>query len=109
MVRCALAYQANNVRQTGHSVPSSKADLVGAPDFDFNSTFSTLIHSIPEDLKVFCMQEFLPEMRVAAEGVQWSPQERIKFETDTIGTVLKLLYAFLWQVFRFDSKDFFFL
>ncbi len=59
--------------------------------------------SIPEDLKVFCMQEFLPEIRNATANFDLHGEDFIRFEVDTFGTVFKLLYAFLWQV-RIELK-----
>ena len=44
---------------------------------------------MPEDLRQFCLVDFMKEVRDAtAQG---------RIEGNTIGTVLKLLYAFLWQ------------
>lgn len=52
-----------------------------------------------EDIKVFCLQEFLPEIRNVVTKNQTLPHnEWLAFEGNTFSTLIKLLYAFLWQV-----------
>ncbi len=65
-----------------------------------------LFFSIPEDLKVFCLQEFLPEIRNATEDIELSSEEFIRFEVNALGTVFKLLYAFVWQVRKVQNQNF---
>ena len=52
---------------------------------------------MPVDLKQFCLIDFLAEVRNATSHIELSVTEKGKIEGNTIGTVIKLLYAFLWQ------------
>lgn len=52
---------------------------------------------MPEDLRQFCLVDFMKEVRDATAHIQLSVAEKGRIEGNTIGTVLKLLYAFLWQ------------
>lgn len=53
-----------------------------------------------EDIEATCLQEFIPEMRLILNQseILLTSDEFFKLEGNTIGTVIKLLYAFLWQV-----------
>ncbi len=53
---------------------------------------------MPEDLRQFCLIDFLGEVRNATSHIQLSVTEKGKLEGNTIGTAIKLLYAFVWQV-----------
>ena len=53
--------------------------------------------SMPEDLRKFCLEDYLGEVRQATSHIQLSLEEKGRIEGNTIGTVMKLLYAFLWQ------------
>jgi hypothetical protein len=52
---------------------------------------------MPEDLRQFCLIDYLVEVRAATSHIELSLAEKGQIEGNTIGTVLKLLYAFLWQ------------
>jgi hypothetical protein len=52
---------------------------------------------MPEDLRQFCLIDYLAEVRLATSHIELSVAEKGKIEGNTIGTVLKLLYAFVWQ------------
>ena len=52
---------------------------------------------MPEDLRKFCLEDYLGEVRQATSHIQLSLEEKGRIEGNTIGTVMKLLYAFLWQ------------
>ena len=52
---------------------------------------------MPEDLRQFCLIDFMKEVRDATGHIQLSLVEKGQIEGNTIGTVLKLLYAFVWQ------------
>ena len=54
--------------------------------------------SLPDDIKLFCLQQFLPEIRNATNYIDLPSDEFFKFEGNTWTTVFKLVYAFLWQV-----------
>ena len=53
-----------------------------------------------EDIEATCLQEFIPEMRLILNQseITLTSDEFFKLEGNTISTVIKLLYAFLWQV-----------
>ena len=52
-----------------------------------------------EDIKVFCLQEFIPELRREVLKNRTLPiSEFLQFEGNLSSTLIKLLYAFLWQV-----------
>ena len=47
----------------------------------------------------FCFNTYLPEARMATKGILPLPdEEKSKLKGNIFGTLLKLLYAFLWQV-----------
>jgi hypothetical protein len=52
---------------------------------------------MPEDLRQFCLIDYLAEVKAATSHIELSLAEKGQIEGNTIGTVLKLLYAFLWQ------------
>ena len=50
-------------------------------------------------MKEFCFDTYIPEVRVALEDVlPITDDEKSKLRGNIGGTLLKLLYAFLWQV-----------
>ena len=53
---------------------------------------------LPDDVKIFCLQQFLPTMRNATEHIELPSDEFFKLEGNLLSTGLKLIYAFLWQV-----------
>jgi hypothetical protein len=55
------------------------------------------IFSMPEELRQFCLVDYLAEVRAATSHIELSLAEKVKIEGNTIGTALKLVYAFLWQ------------
>ena len=54
--------------------------------------------NLSDDIKIFCLQQFLPEIRNATSYIDLPSDEFFKFEGNTWSTALKLVYAFLWQV-----------
>ena len=50
------------------------------------------------DIKEFCVQELLPEVRMATKNLNLPMEEFSKLEGNTFSMVIKLIYAFLWQV-----------
>ncbi len=62
---------------------------------------------MPEDLKQFCLIDFLAEVRNATSHIELSVTEKGKIEGNTIGTVIKLLYAFVWQEEALVTNDIF--
>ena len=65
-----------------------------------NRSYSVLISisSITPDIKEFCIGEFLPELRLATANFNLPQEEFLRLEGNTYSTLIKLLYAFLWQV-----------
>ena len=57
-----------------------------------------ILFRITDDIKIFCVQEFLPEFRSITNNETIPQEEFLKFEGNAVSTVIKLLYAFLWQV-----------
>ena len=53
---------------------------------------------LPEDIKEFCLLTFVPEIRNATRHIKLTSDEFFKFEGNAFSTVIKLVYAFLWQV-----------
>jgi len=50
------------------------------------------------ELKEICVEKFLPAMREATKDFRPLPlEERVEFGKNLVGTVVKLLYAFVWQ------------
>lgn len=64
-----------------------------------------IFSDIPEDVKVFCLEDFLPEVRVATSHVNMTAEEKSKFQGNTFSTLIKLVYAFLWQEEVLTSND----
>ncbi len=52
---------------------------------------------VTEDAE-FCVETFLPEIESATESIELSEAEREELLGAMLGTAVKLLYAFLWQV-----------
>ena len=53
---------------------------------------------LPEDIKIFCLQQVLPEIRTTTQNINLSGDEFFKLEGNVLSTGAKLIYAFLWQV-----------
>ena len=59
--------------------------------------------SITPDIKEFCIGEFLPELRLATVNFNLPQDEFLRLEGNTYSTLIKLLYAFLWQVIHTNT------
>ncbi len=64
------------------------------PDY---SMFIASFARVTEDAE-FCVETFLPEIESATESIELSEAEREELLGAMLGTAVKLLYAFLWQV-----------
>ena len=54
---------------------------------------------LPEDMTEFCLKTYVPEVRLATDNVLPLPdEEQSKLRGNLFGTLIKLIYAFLWQV-----------
>ena len=60
--------------------------------------------SITPDIKEFCIGEFLPELRLATVNFSLPQDEFLRLEGNTYSTLIKLLYAFLWQVINKNTN-----
>ncbi len=57
----------------------------------------SFFHSMPEDLRQFCLVDFMAEVRASTSHIQLSRAEKADLTGNLLGTVLKLVYAFVWQ------------
>ena len=52
------------------------------------------------EIKEFCLETFLPEVRVATLAIQPLPdEEKTKLMGNFLGTVIKLGYGGIWEVY----------
>ena len=65
---------------------------------------SNVFFSITPDIKEFCIGEFLPELRLATVNFTLPQDEFLRLEGNTYSTLIKLLYAFLWQVINKNTN-----
>jgi len=63
--------------------------------------------SLPELIREFITSEYLPEIRNATADLELGILEKAQLELDTAGTLIKLIYAFLWQEYVLTSADIF--
>jgi hypothetical protein len=64
--------------------------------------------SLPDDMKEFCFDTYLPEVRIATKDILPIPdEEKSKLRGNLFGTLFKLLYAFLWQEVELTDNGFF--
>ena len=62
-----------------------------------------------EGTREFILDHYLPEIQKAtAHMLPLSPEEKSKLRGNVIGTLMKLGYAFLWQVMSMSQMNFFF-
>ena len=52
---------------------------------------------VSEEIKFFLADEYLPEVRNTTGNLQLTPEEKSKFLANSLATVAKLTYSFLWQ------------
>ena len=61
--------------------------------------FSNISNRLPMEIKEFCLETFLPEVRVATSTILPLPdEERTKLVGNFVGTVMKLGYGGIWEV-----------
>ena len=56
-----------------------------------------LWYSMPPNLAEFMSKDFKGEVRKALSHIKLSSEEKTRIERNTFGTILKLLYALVWQ------------
>ena len=64
-----------------------------------NTNTNTITHN-----QVFVMDAFLPAIRSASSHHYLGLTDRLELLTNTVFTVAKLLYAFVWQVGIFEAQ-----
>jgi len=65
-----------------------------------------LFTEITPDIKEFCVGEFLPELRSATGNFNLPQEEFLILEGNVFSTLIKLVYAFLWQEEVLTQDDF---
>ena len=53
---------------------------------------------VKPEISEFCLGEFITEMRFSTNHINLTSEEFLKLEGNLFSTVIKLFYAFLWQV-----------
>jgi hypothetical protein len=55
----------------------------------------------------FMFDQYLPEIRLATANINLGILEKGQFQLNTVGTLVKLIYAFLWQEYALTDADIF--
>jgi len=63
--------------------------------------------NLPEDARAFIFDVYLPEIRVGTADVSLGFLEHAQFQLNTVGTLIKLIYAFLWQEYALTDSEIF--
>ena len=59
---------------------------------------------LPDDMVDFCLETYIPEARRATTNVLPLPdEEKTKLRGNLFSTLIKLIYAFLWQVILINN------
>ena len=99
---------------------------VQLPDNEVDTLINVLgdAFGLPEEMKMFLVERYLPEVlnmrlifslisikfnqiRTATEEVNIGLLELAQLELDTVATLMKLIYAFLWQEYVLTNNDLF--
>jgi len=62
---------------------------------------------LPEGTRAFVFDVYLPELRVGTADVSLGYLEHAQFQLNTVGTLMKLIYAFLWQEYALTDNPLF--
>jgi len=62
---------------------------------------------VPEEIQSFILDEYVPELRASLAGVNLTESEVEELTNKGVGTITKLMYAFLWQEEWFPQPIFF--
>jgi hypothetical protein len=77
---------------------SNVMTLVFSPEFvDHWAPIFMSAFGLQQEYQDFIMDEYLPEIRNLTQNITLGPVDETRFFEDGITTVLKLIYAFLWQ------------
>merc|ERR1719348_1692696 len=63
--------------------------------------------NLPEEARAFIFDVYLPEIRVGTADVSLGFLEHAQFQLNTVGTLIKLIYAFLWQEYALTDSEIF--
>jgi len=63
--------------------------------------------NLPDDIRSFMFDQYLPEIRLATADINLGLLEKGQFQLNTVGTLVKLIYAFLWQEYALTDADIF--
>merc|ERR1719348_2085878 len=79
------------------------------PEAQVDTILPTLMDafSLPEETRAFVFDIYLPEIRAGTADVSLGLLEHAQFQLNTVGTLIKLIYAFLWQEYALTDADIF--
>jgi len=63
--------------------------------------------NLPDDARAFIFDHYLPEIRLATANTSFGILELGHFQLNTVGTLTKIIYAFLWQEYALTDNDIF--
>merc|ERR1712033_105321 len=63
--------------------------------------------NLPNETRAFIFDVYLPEIRAGTADVSLGFLEHAQFQLNTVGTLVKLIYAFLWQEYALTDADIF--
>jgi len=63
--------------------------------------------NLPDDARAFIFDHYLPEIRLATANTSFGILELGHFQLNTVGTLTKIIYAFLWQEYALTDSDIF--
>jgi len=80
-------------------LPAEQVDAIIPPLMD--------AFSLPEEARTYIFEHYLPEIRLATADVNLGILELYQFQLNTVGTLTKIIYAFLWQEYALTGNDIF--
>jgi len=63
--------------------------------------------NLPDEIRTFMFDQYLPEIRLATADINLGILEKGQFQLNTVGTLVKLIYAFLWQEYALTDAEIF--
>jgi len=80
-------------------LPQDQVDAIVPPLMD--------AFGLPEDARAFIFDNYLPELRLATADISFGALELGHFQLNTVGTLMKIIYAFLWQEYALTDSTIF--
>jgi len=80
-------------------LPQDQVDAIVPPLMD--------AFGLPDDARAFIFDNYLPEIRLATADISFDSLELGHFQLNTVGTLMKIIYAFLWQEYALTDSDIF--